>query len=85
LQQWVRVTETPGRPLLTVLYPCRKGEPAPAFQTLADGRGVRVALGQATEDVFLATDPAGEAGGQAVVVRGGRKTVILPANGVPPL
>ncbi len=85
LQQWLRVTGMPGRPFLAVLYPFRKGAPAPTFQTLADGKGVRVTLDGATEDVFLATDPAGEAGGQAAVHRGGHKTVILGAKAVPPL
>ncbi|HUU09580.1 MAG TPA: hypothetical protein VM431_03475 [Phycisphaerae bacterium] len=85
LQQWVRVTEMPGRPFLAVLYPFRKGTTPPAFQTLTDGKGVRVTLGKASEEVFLATDPPGGVGGQAVVRRGGRETVVLKAKAVPPL
>ena len=85
LQQWVRVTESPGRPFLAVLYPYRKGQPVPEFQPLAGGKGVRVTLGDAAEDIYLATDPAPEAGGQAVVRRGPQATVILKPRTVPAL
>ena len=85
LQQWVRVSASPGDPFLVVLYPYRKGTPAPAFEALADGKGVRVSVAGKTEEVYLATDPAPEAGGQAVVQRDGRKTVILKAKAVPRL
>jgi len=82
LQQWVRVGEPPGRPFLAVLYPYRKGSEAPAFQTLADGKGVRVTLGRTREEVYLATDPPRGVGGQAVVRRGGKTTVVLKEGAV---
>jgi hypothetical protein len=82
-QQGVRIPETPGRPFLAVLYPYRKGSMPPTFQALAGGRGVRVTLGSASEDVYLATEPPLEAGGQATVRRDGQTTVILKAKAVP--
>lgn len=85
LQQWLRVTETPGRPFLVILYPLPRGEAAPAFEPLADGRGVRVTLGDATEEVFLATDADPKTGGQAVVRRGGKTFVLLKTDTLPPL
>ena len=85
LQQWVRVTESPGRPFLAVLYPYRKGAPVPEFQPLAGGKAVRVTLGDAAEEIYLATDPAPEAGGQAVIRRGPDTTVILKPKAVPAL
>ena len=85
LQQWLRVTEVHGRPFLAVLYPCRKGAAAPQFQPLTGGKGVRVTLGDASEEIYLGTDPAPEAGGQAVIRRDGQAAVILKAKAVPPL
>ena len=85
LQQWVRAGETPGRPFLAVLYPYRKGSESPAFQTLADGKGVRVTLGRTREEVYLATDPPRGVEGQAVVRRGGKTTVVLKKGAVPRL
>ncbi len=77
LQQWVRVRARPGRPFLAVLYPCPKGREPPAFEPLADGRGVRVRLGEEDEAVYLASEPPKEAGGQAAVRRGGKRTVVV--------
>jgi hypothetical protein len=85
LQQWLRVTEVHGRPFLAVLYPHRKGAAPPQFEPLAGGKGVRVTLGDSSEEVYLATDPAPEAGGQAVIRRSGRAVVILKAKALPPL
>jgi hypothetical protein len=85
LQQWVRVRAAPGRPLLVVLYPYRRGEAVPAFEALADGRGVRVSLGQEAEEVFLATDSAEGVAGQAVIRRAGRETVLLGPKDLAPL
>jgi hypothetical protein len=84
LQQWLRVTAAPGDPFLVVLYPYRKGAAVPKFESLADGKGVRVSLGEVSEEVYLATDPAPGAGGQAVVRRQGRTTVILKSGAVSP-
>jgi len=85
LQQWLRVSAAPGEPFLVVLYPYRKGEPPPAFEPLAGGKGVRVTAAGKSEEVYLATDPAPDAGGQAVVRREGRRTVVLKAKEVPRL
>jgi hypothetical protein len=85
LQQWVRAGETPGRPFLAVLYPYRKGSESPAFQTLADGKGVRVTLGRTREEVYLATDPPRGVDGQAVIRRGGKTVVVLKKGAVPRL
>jgi hypothetical protein len=84
LQQRLRIRGSPGEDYLVVLYPYRKGSPVPEFQVLSGGKGVRVSLGGASEDVFLAADPPPEAGGQAVVRRAGQTTVILKAGALPP-
>jgi hypothetical protein len=84
VQQWVRVTAAPGQPFLVVLYPYRKGGAEPALESLAGGRGVRISAGGETEEVYLSTDPAPGAGGQAVVRRGGQSMVILKAGAVAP-
>ena len=84
LQQWLRVTAAPGEPFLVVLYPYRKGAAVPKFESLAGGKGVRVSLGEVSEEVYLATDPAPGAGGQAVVRRQGRSTVILKSGSISP-
>jgi hypothetical protein len=79
------VTEVHGRPFLAVLYPYRKGAAPPQFEPLAGGKGVRVTLGDSSEEIYLATDAAPEAGGQAVIRRSGRTAVILKAKALPPL
>ena len=83
LQQWLRVTAEPGQAFLAVVYPHRKGTPAPEFESLAGGKGVRVALGDAREEIYLATEPAKGAGGQAVVRRGRQDAVVLKPGEVP--
>jgi hypothetical protein len=85
LQQRIRIRGSPGEDYLVVLYPCRKGAAAPEFQVLGGGTGVRVTLAGASEDVYLAPNPPAEAGGQAVVRRGGRTTVILKSAALLPL
>ena len=57
----------------------------PQFEPLAGGKGVRVTFGDSSEEIYLATDPAPEAGGQAVIRRSGRAAVILKAKALPPL
>ncbi len=84
-QPWLRISAEPGRPFLTLLYPRPDGEPAPEFEPLAEGRGIRVRLGTETEDVYLATEAPGDVGGQAVVVRGTERTVVLNRGTVGPL
>jgi hypothetical protein len=85
LQEWLRVTASPGAPFLAVLYAYRKGAGEPKFEALASGRGVRVTLGKESEEVYLATDAPAEVGGQAVLRRGEKTTVILKPGAVPPL
>ncbi|MCC5829748.1 MAG: heparinase II/III family protein [Phycisphaeraceae bacterium] len=81
-QKWVRLDTEPGTPMLWVLYPVRRGEAEPEFQTLADGRGVRISLGGVTDEIFLNTD-AQELPGQAVLRRNGREHVLLDREAVP--
>jgi hypothetical protein len=92
LQQWLRVTASPGEAFLVVLYPYRKGAPVPTFESLAGGKGVRVTVSGRSEEVFLSTDPAPDAGGQAVVRRPGprpdsprQSAVLLKPGAIPPL
>ncbi len=85
LQQWARIAARPGEDFLAVLYPYRKGEKMPRFEALNGGRGLRVSLGDESEDVYLATDPPDGAGGQAVVKRGRDRTVVLEGGSLPPL
>jgi hypothetical protein len=70
-----------------VLYPKKQGAPEPQFETLEDGRGVRVKLGDETDEVFIATNwPAGaKVPGQAWIVQNGKTTVLLANNTVPAL
>ncbi len=84
-QPWLRLSAAPGQDFLTVLYPFRKGEPVPRFETLADGRGVKVTLGKESEEVYLATDAPEAARGQAVVVRGNDRAVILTPGTLEPM
>jgi len=77
LQQWVRLRARPGRPFLTVLYPCPAGTEPPQMEPLADGAGVRVTLGRESEDVYLASTPGRGVGGEAVFRRGGKRIVLL--------
>jgi hypothetical protein len=46
---------------------------------------VRVTLGKESEEVYLATDAPAEVGGQAVLRRGEKTTVILKPGAVPAL
>jgi len=92
LQQWLRVTASPGEAFLVVLYPCRKGSAVPQFESLAGGKGVRVTVAGRSEEVFLSTDAAPDAGGQAVVRRPGprpdsprQSAVVLKPGAVSPL
>ncbi|TVR17528.1 MAG: hypothetical protein EA401_00385, partial [Planctomycetota bacterium] len=68
-QHWLRLNTAPGTPVLWVLYPYKKGEEQPSFESLADGTGVRVSLGDEVQEIYLATDPAEGVAGQAVIRR----------------
>ena len=81
-RQFVHGLDHTERPVLAVLYPDRTGAEAPAFQTLADGKGVRITLGRTSEEVFLATDPPRGVAGQAAIRRGGKTTVVLRKKAV---
>lgn len=81
-QQWLRLESKPGTPVTWVLYPYQRGAATPNFTTLADGRGVRVTLGDETEEIYLATDSEGMAG-QVVVRRNGVEEVLVPHGYLP--
>jgi len=85
LQQGLHVEASAGEAFLVAIYPLHKGAEPPRFEPLAQGRGVRVSLAGASEEVYLASDPPADAGGQAALRREGRRTVILPAGTLPPL
>jgi hypothetical protein len=83
-QQWLRLESKPGTPVLWVLYPYERGAETPTFETIADGRGVRVTLGGESEEIILATDSDGLSG-QAVIRRGGVEEVLVQGDQVPAL
>ncbi len=49
-QLCVRITQAEGKPFLVVLYPRKAGEPAPQFETIADGNGVKVTYADGAVD-----------------------------------
>jgi hypothetical protein len=81
-QKWVKLRTEPATPMLWVLYPVRRGEPEPLFETVDNGRGVRVRLGDVTDEIYLNTNP-GDQPGQAVLRRNGRVHVLLGPDAVP--
>ncbi|MEX2386730.1 MAG: hypothetical protein WD534_02545 [Phycisphaeraceae bacterium] len=83
-QKWVRLHTEPGTPMLWVLYPQPHGDEQPTFETLDDGRGVRVTVGDETEEIYLNTN-AGDEGGQVVLRRDGEVHTLLETNAVPPI
>ena len=56
-QEGLTLPVTKDEPVFCVLYPRLKGEKAPVFATLAEGRGVKVTHTAGTEYVFLSTTP----------------------------
>ncbi|MHB9027071.1 MAG: hypothetical protein ACYC7E_23285 [Armatimonadota bacterium] len=56
-QLCLRVTQAEGKPFLTLLYPRRPDEPAPAFTTIAGGDGVKISLPGSVDYAFLAPKP----------------------------
>lgn len=78
-QQWLRIHTRPGTPALWVMYPRKKGEPEPRFESIDGGKGVRVTLGDAVEVIR-----ADSAGGVSVE-RNGTTTTLLAANVLPAL
>lgn len=78
-QQWLRLHTKPGSSAVYVIYPRRRGEPEPTFESLDDGHGVRVTLlGQADE-----VRVSGERG--VAVTRAGVTTVLVEPGKLPPL
>lgn len=83
-QKWLRIRTAPGTPILWLMYPQRRGEPAPVFSRLADG-GMVVELEGEREEIHLGTVPAAGVPGCAVLRRSGGETVALAAEALPPL
>lgn len=81
-QVWLRLHTAPGTPVLWVLYPYRQGTEQPTIEPLADGTGVRLTLGEHSEEIFLATNPADGIAGQAVIRRDGVEEVLIAADSV---
>ncbi|MFP4053553.1 MAG: hypothetical protein ACLFV7_06800, partial [Phycisphaerae bacterium] len=77
-QVWLRVQTAAGAPITWVLYPHKRGQEAPTIERIADGKGVRVTLGEESEEIYLATEPAEGQNGQVTVRRDGQTHVILP-------
>ena len=86
-QKWLQIQTAPGTPMTWVLYPKKQGQSEPQFETLDEGRGVRVKLGDETDEIFLSTQwPAGDkVAGQVWIVQNGKTTTLLPVNAVPAL
>ncbi|MFP4106918.1 MAG: hypothetical protein ACLFVU_12620 [Phycisphaerae bacterium] len=81
-QVWLRVQTAPAEPITWMLYPYKRGSQQPTIEKLAGGKGVRVTLGDQSEEIYLATDPADNAGGQAVIKRDGKTHVLLNSDTV---
>ena len=84
-QKWLRIGTAPGTPMLWVLYPKKQNAPEPKFESLADGSGVRLTLGNETDEIWINSKPVTGMKGQAVVRQNGTETVLLKADAVPPL
>ena len=56
-QEGLTLPVTKDEPVFCVLYPRLRGEKAPAFAALAEGRGVKVTHTAGTDYVFLSTTP----------------------------
>ncbi len=53
----LRAHAAPGQGFLAVLYPRKVGEPAPTFEALAGGKGVKVVTPKGTDWAFLSEEP----------------------------
>ena len=56
-QLCIRVTQSEGKPVLTLLYPLRRGEAAPEVSALAGGCGVKLALAGQTQWAIVSPAP----------------------------
>ncbi len=74
-QKWVRLETEPGSTTLWVLYPRRRGDGEPRFETLKDG-SIRVTLGKESEEVTLGKTSSSN-GNHAVIRRAGKVHVVL--------
>lgn len=81
-QQWLRIETTPKSSLLWVLYPNKQGGSEPKFETMAEGKGVRVSLNGETDEVYLGTESVV---GQAIVTQNGKTVTLLKSREVPEL
>jgi hypothetical protein len=81
-QVWLRVETKAGAPITWVLYPYERGQDAPKVERIAGGKGVRVTLGEESEEIYLATSPAEGQNGQVTVGRNGKTHVVLPPHAV---
>lgn len=75
-QQWLRLSSTPGTPVLWVLYARKAGSPEPEFTAIADG--VRVRLDTEVDEVVLS-------GTAAMVRQQGTETAVITAGALPAL
>ncbi|MBE7464209.1 MAG: hypothetical protein HS116_12080 [Planctomycetes bacterium] len=76
-QLWLRLSTAPGSTLAYVMYPYKHGAPRPEITSLPDGGGVRVSLGEASDEIHF--KPNGEC-----LIRSGEKTTILLREGEVP-
>ncbi len=56
-QEGLTLPVTKDEPVFCVLYPRLKGEKAPVFTALADGRGVKITHAAGTDYVFVSAEP----------------------------
>lgn len=78
-QQWLRLHTRPGSGAVYVIYPRRKGEPEPTFETLDGGDGVRVTLGGQSDEVRLSSELG------VTVTRAGTATELVKPGALRPV
>lgn len=78
-QVWLRLHTAPGTPTLWVLYPHRRGTPAPTIARAADGHAVTVTLNGVSETITCSTQQG------VAVERDGARTVLLEPATLPEL
>ncbi|MFC1462751.1 hypothetical protein ACFLQU_04010 [Verrucomicrobiota bacterium] len=82
-QKWLRIATEPGRPIMWVLYPLRRGDSEPKFSSTEDG--IQVALGADRDEIAMATVGTGEGRHQVVVEQNGKATVLIGRRRLGPL
>ena len=88
-QQGLHLVQPRGEPLISLLYPRLRNEPAPQFTSLAGGKVIKVGTAVGIDYVFLSLEPftfrddslafSGTAG--AIQVRGKQVTLVLSQGG----